>query len=507
MAPFSWSRWLRSLFRSRVTSYRKPGGRLAVENLETRLAPATFTWTGLSNSSWANGANWSGGVAPSTTDLPLDDLVFPGGAANTNPTDDVAGLTVNSLTVSGSGYTLNAAAGVTLTLGDPTVSGSGSLIVGSGVTGGQIDKGMDVVLAAPGGGGSRQFITINSNSTFTILGNLSGTTGVELTKEGTGTLILSGDDSGFTGPFTLDSSAGVVEITTATALGSGAGVTTVGTNSQLQVNGTSTPSPATGITVNEALILNGAGTDSNGALVNVGGNNVWAGTVTLDSDVTLGSTAGTLTISGVVGDLGAGHGITKEGTGTVALSGANSYRGVTTVNNGILDVENGSALGFGDGTAATGTVVNNTLTEQGTLQIDGSFTIPDELLTLNGDGFNGEGALFGHSGDSVWAGNVILGSAVPYGSNVTIAVADGQSVTVSGVAGAAVGTPAVISPYGNFSLTKAGNGTLVFTTANSYTGADLHQRRHPGSRGLGGAGQHRGRHHGQQRRHPRTGRR
>ena len=46
-----------------------------------------------------------------------------------------------------------------------------------------------MVLAGPGNG-SRQFFTVASNSTLTIAGKLSGTTGAELTKEGTGTLIL-----------------------------------------------------------------------------------------------------------------------------------------------------------------------------------------------------------------------------------------------------------------------------------------------------------------------------
>ena len=79
MAPFTWSRWLRSKFRPRVTSYRKPDRRPAVEPLETRLAPATFTWTGGGqDTKWSTNANWSGGVAPSASDI-LDDLhtLFP----------------------------------------------------------------------------------------------------------------------------------------------------------------------------------------------------------------------------------------------------------------------------------------------------------------------------------------------------------------------------------------------------------------------------------------------
>jgi autotransporter-associated beta strand protein len=456
------------LLRPRAATFRKPDSRPRVEPLETRLAPATFTWTGAAgkDTSWSNGANWSGGVAPSTSDSPLDDIVFPGGTpapTTFTPNDNIAGLVVNSLTISGSGYTLTANNNVSLTLGSPSVPGSGSLIAAGGVSSDLIA--MNLVLNAPGGTGSRQFFIVNPNATLEIQGKLSGTTGVELTKEGTGTLILDGDNHGFTGPFTLDTGAGVVEATSSTALGSTSSVVTVGTNSQLQL------SSATGLTVNQSLLLNGTGPDGLGALVNEAGTNTWAGSVQLDSDVTVGGAAGsTLTLSGVISDLGSGHGLTKEGAGTIALSGNNTYRGITTVNNGILDVESNTALGAADGTAATGTVVNSTNTETGTLQIDGNVTVSNELLTLNGAGFGGAGALLANTGNSTWAGDIILGSAAPYGSNVTVSVARNASLTVSGVAGAPVGTSSIGSPNGTYSLTKTGTGTLIFTTLNNYTG-------------------------------------
>ena len=84
MAPFSWLHWLRSLKTSRGRTFRRQGlgdrrrrsSRLELEPLESRLAPATFTWTGGggSNTNWSNPSNW-GGVAPKITDTP--DLVFP----------------------------------------------------------------------------------------------------------------------------------------------------------------------------------------------------------------------------------------------------------------------------------------------------------------------------------------------------------------------------------------------------------------------------------------------
>src|ERR1700730_12258020 len=130
MPPFSWARWLRSLFRPRVKPLRnhKAGRRaLHLEHLETRLAPATFTWIGGGpDNNWSDAANWKTGVAPTGSAIPLDDLIFPTSAATLSTNNDIAGGSFNSITIAGSGYTL---AGNPLTLGAPnSPSGSGFLI-------------------------------------------------------------------------------------------------------------------------------------------------------------------------------------------------------------------------------------------------------------------------------------------------------------------------------------------------------------------------------------------
>ncbi|MEP7158805.1 MAG: S8 family serine peptidase, partial [Chloroflexota bacterium] len=67
-------------------------------------AASTATWTGGgSDNNWTTAANW-GGTAP----VAGDDLVFPGGAARlTNTNDFTAGTSFNSITLSGTGYTLS----------------------------------------------------------------------------------------------------------------------------------------------------------------------------------------------------------------------------------------------------------------------------------------------------------------------------------------------------------------------------------------------------------------
>jgi autotransporter-associated beta strand protein len=89
--------------------------------------------------------------------------------------------------------------------------------------------------------------------------------------------------------------------------------------------------------------------------------------VELDAGLAI-SGSGTLLISGVVSG---GNGITKTGTGTVRLSGTNTYTGTTTINGGTMKAENLAAFGTGGivvntggtldkgGFALTNTITNN----------------------------------------------------------------------------------------------------------------------------------------------------
>ena len=80
-----------------------------------------------------------------------------------------------------------------------------------------------------------------------------------------------------------------------------------------------------------------------------------SGPVTLQADSALNIAAAT-TISGAIGETGGAHLLTKTGTSTVTLSGANSYSGGTTLSQGTITVGTGGTLG-----ATTGALsVNNT---------------------------------------------------------------------------------------------------------------------------------------------------
>ncbi len=325
-------------------------------------------------------------------------------------------------------------------------------------------------------------------------------------------MVFTADNSTtFNGP--IDILAGVLSITNANSLGNASATNkvTVETNATLQVDNSGGTITAP---IKQTLLVNGVGSTNNGALLykNGGLNNdaTWSGPITMDSNATFGVTSfvgnlvtgsgeGTFTIANTISDNSTGHNLTKEGTGELIFTAANTYRGSTTINNGILDIENSKALGLGDGTAASGTVVNSTPLESGTLEIDGStapgggITVSNELLTLNGAGyFNAAlgigtpdgGALDSFNGNNTWAGNIILGNppATP-GVFPTVVIGVGNTttgvghstvittLTVSGVVGVPDAQPGSIqSPNGAYPLQKVGVGTLIFTTANSYTG-------------------------------------
>ena len=475
---------------NRKPSLLRPFPILGFEELEARHAPAiTFTWTGTGgNSNWSTGANWIGGAAPDGMASKVETLVFPAGLApgatkvaiNDLPVDGVYA----SINFADTGYTLS---GNEIILGSTGVPGSGNLVVNSLASKNVLA--LDMVLGAAKA--SDQTFTVNSGGDLTITGKVSGTTGSNFVKTGPGTLTLAGDNSNFTGLITVKNAGGILVAANTNALGSTTAPTVVGAGASLQI------APDIG-TFNEPLRLNGLGVSNDGALLNQGGNNTWAGTITLDANSALGATSGVLTITGVIDDGGAGWGVFKEGPGEVQFFSptGNTYRGLTTVDNGILTVGTPKALGDpatgGAGAAANGTVVNETLFGAGQLRLADplgiGFTVVDEWLTLNGDGVlagvtlpNANiGALTNTKGDNTWAGPVTLGSPTTTSSVGTIAIgaAANTNLTISGVISspnefAAPPPPAAPTHY---NLVKLDQGRVIFNNANTYDGTTTVQQ-------------------------------
>lgn len=144
-----------------------------------------------------------------------------------------------------------------------------------------------------------------------------------LSKKGLGNLILTGNNT-FTGQLNLDE--GTLTLNNAGALG--------GTSNPLVIAGGTTLNTTivAGITISAAkpITLNGNFTYTFSGTNATGNLNMGTGPVTLGADVQVTNTSGTLTFDGPVEG---NFNLNKAGNGTLALMGANTYTGQTTVLN------------------------------------------------------------------------------------------------------------------------------------------------------------------------------
>ena len=148
-----------------------------------------------------------------------------------------------------------------------------------------------------------------------------------------------------------------------------------------------------------------------------------------------GSSAGTGEIAGTIVDGSGTTAIIKSGTGTWTLSGANTFTGLTTINNGIIKLGSSTALG----SIAAGTFVN----DGSALDFNGQTYLNNEALTIYGSGVSNSGVLFNSGSSASFPGPISLASASTISAN--------NQITLSGT----------ISNNQHF--TKTGTNSLVFS--------------------------------------------
>jgi fibronectin-binding autotransporter adhesin len=283
---------------------------------------ATATWDGGtdSNYNWTDAENWAGDVAPTAG----DDLVFPADITNSDTNNDfTAGTSFNSITLSGAATSFSAysvtgnafviAAGINLTM----TGSNGSLEIDAPLTlsAAQTLSAGDNLLYIDGTLSiGANAITLNSGTGYlSVQGVLSGSGSI--TKSGTSSLSLGGDNSSYSGAITV--SAGTLYADHANALGTATPGTTVNTAADIYI-----ATCDDSLTIGENLTLTGASSDTAGdfptpklhtsakGCMGGGGSTesygffategtvTLSGAITLGSDVTFGSFAKTTTLTG-----------------------------------------------------------------------------------------------------------------------------------------------------------------------------------------------------------------
>lgn len=369
-------------------------------------APAygkSTTWNKTAGGSWTVAGNWTNGVPAANDDVIIN-------KDQTSPITSVPSITLNSLTISGN-CNLRPATGAT----DPVITIGTSLTVSAGKT---------LTLGATTGIRSLD-LTISSTATGTINGKVTlNGSGALFTNSGILTLppsvVIDGN-----GSFTLSTGATLY-------VGSADGIATTGATGNIQVTGTRTFSYGANYIYNNGTTAQVAGTGltqsaaatltvNNSAGLSLSTTTGISGLLSLTSgnldmanfNLTIGSISGTGNISnlsgtpaspriivgsdntspapysGVISNGNASSvSVTKIGSGTFTLSGANTFSGLLTIGEGTLQLGasevmaappvllNGGALSTGATTGYSETLGTLTLSANSTIALgSGSHTL------------------------------------------------------------------------------------------------------------------------------------
>ena len=449
--------WTLSNTPGQVTPWTITQGTLAISS-DSNLGTASETLT------------FNGGSLQTTASFTISRNTTLDAGGGTFNTDNGTTLTHDSV-ISGTGGLVKSGAGTLILSGSNTYTGTttitggtltlqgGSAIADSGavdITAGVLDIDTAEMIGALSGSGTVNLdagLTAGDAGDSTYSGTIQGTG--TFTKQGSGSLTLSGANT-YSGGTTV--SGGALQGDTTSVQGdivNNASVifdqTTTGTFSG-DMSGTGTLTKSSTGTV----ILSGVNTYSGGTTVS--GGTLQGDTTSLQGDIVNNAsvifdqtTTGTFS-----GDMSGTGTLTKSSTGTVILSGVNTYSGGTTVSGGTLQ---------GDTTSLQGDIVNNAniTFEQTTTGTYSGVISGSGSLAKNGTGTVILSGVNTYSGGTTVSGGTLQGDTTSLQgdivNNANITFEQTTTGTYSGV----------IS--GSGSLAKNGTGTVILSGVNTYSGS------------------------------------
>ena len=353
------------------------------------------TWNVDADGNWSASGNWSGGVPSAAGDTATLGVGTGLRTVTLDASESLGGLSftnANSFVISGANTLTmdNSANGAALVVNDGTANAIQSSVALNDNTA----------------------VTVGSGKTLTLSSVANTSTAKTLGFGGAGTTILSSANT--YGP----ASAG----TTGSTLSGG---TTV----QLGNNGS--------LGAGDVSVTSSSGTLRAGVAALSLANNIAVGS---GATVTVDNNGNSVSLGGVVSGSGA---LAKTGSGTLTLSGVNTYSNSTTIGTGTLSIASDSNLGTAPGSATTNSLVLGSSTSG--LLVTGTTT----LAANRGVGL---GATSGSTG-----------------STGLIDVAASQIATINGIITSAGNT-------GTNGLTfnsGSGTGTAVLGGANTFNGTTL----------------------------------
>jgi fibronectin-binding autotransporter adhesin len=418
------------------------------------LSAATLSWSGGSatTGNWSDTANWGFSGPPASGDT----LIFPALQPRLSNTNNISSLVLAQIRFAGAGggydirgnaFTLTNSIAATNTAGANTINNAITLStadvtvnVGSGVSltlAGILQGSVGVIKSGAGTltyacSGSNPYAGTTRVNAGTLQLNVSGVSAF-------GGPLVIGDGSGTAATVRHLQSAEILDSTAVTIYNGG----TLDLNNFIDTIGPS-------LTLNGGIAQSGSGTLTLSAnnTITVNSNSTITGNLNIGSGTCAIVANATLTVSAAISGAAS---ITKSGIYDVLLTSANTYSGLTVVQNGILWIRNSLGLG----STASGTVVSN----GASLVMSGGIGVTNESLTLNGPGVNSVwGALDAEDvGTNIWAGPITLNAdstIAPYGASTHLRIIG----SISGAGG--------VEKFANSS------GTLWFegNTANTYAG-------------------------------------